>query len=195
MLKTHTANVTMAGLPAFHPPELTQRGIYVVRDPRSVVLSMSSFFGISLPKAVEQMNNLHFQIGDVNGLQTPQMVSSWSNNVKSWVASGQTVYPVAVIRYEDMMENPLKELREVMEFLGLEFDEDRGVRAVEATELSRLSKVEDEKGFEEYKHKDRGKFFNKGGTRWKDELGPKFIKQIEADHGEVMQELGYALEY
>ena len=192
IFKTHYANVTIAGLPAFIPPELTQRAIYVVRDPRSVVISVSRFFNISMDRAVEQMDNLHFQISEYDsGLQVPQVVSSWSNNVKSWVS--QEIYPVHCVKYEDLMVDPLKELREILGFLGLEFDEARGKRAVKAAELSKLRKVEAKDGFNEYQHKpERGTFFNEGGTRWKSELASRWVEQIEADHADVMEMMGYA---
>ena len=63
IFKTHYANLTVSGLPAFIPPELTQRAIYVLRDPRSVALSMSQYYNLSMPKIVEQMDNIDFMIG------------------------------------------------------------------------------------------------------------------------------------
>lgn len=191
MFKTHYANVTISGLPAFIPPELTQRAIYILRDPRSVALSVSRFLNISMDRAVEQMANKNFQIGEYdNGLQVPQIISSWSNNVKSWVS--QTIYPVHIVKYEDMLIDPAKELRECLEFMGLEPDSERIERSVESAELSRLRKTETEQGFSEYKHRPEiGPFFNEGGTRWQHELAPKWVEQIEKDHGELMRELGY----
>ena len=194
IFKTHFANLTIPGLPAFIPMELTQRGIYVLRDPRSVALSMSKFYNTSMSKVVEQMNSAEFWIGDDPGMksmmQVPQLLSSWSNHVRSW--AGQTVYPVHVVKYEDMIENPLVELKSIIEFLGLEYDEARAKRAVNAAKLSKLRKVENDVGFDEYRLKpERGNFFNEGGTRWQQELGPKFIAQIEKEHGVVMRQLGY----
>jgi len=165
-----------------------------LRDPRSVALSMSQFYNMSMPKIVEQLNHLEFWIGDDAGLkhmmQVQQLVSSWSNHVRSW--AGQTIYPVHVVKYEDMLEDPLEELKTVVEFIGLEYDEARAKRAINAAKLSKLRKVENDIGFDEYKLKpQRGNFFNEGGTRWQQELGPKFIAQIEKDHHQVMKQMGY----
>ena len=194
IFKTHYANVTIAGLPAFIPPELTNRAIYVLRDPRSVALSMSQYYNISMPKTVEQMNNDEFLIGfDPNILkliQIPQKICSWSMHVRSWIS--QTVYPVHVVKYEDLIEDPATQLKEIVEFLGLEYDEARAKRSITATKLSKLRKTENSVGFHEYSMaSERGNFFHKGGTRWEQELGPKYIAQIEKDHGEVMKQLGY----
>ncbi len=194
IFKSHTANINVPGLPAFIPFELTHRAIYVIRDPRSVALSVSAFFQLSMPKTVEQMNSNEFWIGDSptqDGMvQIPQLVTSWSNHVRSWC--GEQRYPVHVVKYEDLLEDPLKELQEVVEFMGLEFDEARGKRAVNAAKLSKLRKAENEVGFSEYRLKpERGSFFNAGGTRWQQELGPKFIAQIEKEHRTVMKQLEY----
>jgi hypothetical protein len=83
-----------------------------------------------------------------------------------------------------------KELTEVLDFLGEEANPKIVRRAVKATDISRLKKVESEDGFKENVSKG-GEFFSDGGTRWQDELGPKFIRQIEADHGDVMRAMGY----
>jgi hypothetical protein len=103
------------------------------------------------------------------------MISSWSNHVASW--TGEQGFPVHIVRYEDMLENPVKELTEVLEFLDQEVDEDRVQRATEVTEMSRLQNSEC--------------FFRQGGTRWKDDLGQTYIKRIESDHGKIMELLGY----
>ena len=187
--KTHYANLVIKGLPAFIPPELTQRAIYVVRDPRSVALSMSKFYCISMNKTVEQLAYKEFWIGQ-DDEQIPQLLSSWSNHVASWTA--ELGFPVHVVRYEDLLADPLAELKDIVEFLGMEYDEAKGKRAVNAARLSKMRKAEKDTGFGEYKYTaERGQFFSEGGTRWQAELGPKYIAQIEKDHGKVMKLLGY----
>lgn len=191
LFKTHYANLTLPGLPSFIPREFTERGLYIVRDPRSVVLSLSNFLDFSTKKTVEHMNNKEFTIG-TDTRQVTNVVSSWTNNVRSWCSEQR--FPVHVVRYEDLLENPLQEFKEILEFLNVEFDEEKAKRAIKATELSKLRKTEKDFGFNEYHgSKFQGQFFNKGGTRWKDELGSKWIKQIEDDHGKLMEELGYEI--
>lgn len=192
IFKTHYANVEVKGLPPFIPTEFTQRAIYLVRDPRSVVLSLSKFYGLSTLQAVDAMQNLEFQISKEDQNQIPQMLSSWSNHVASWTQI--TSFPVHVVRYEDLCEDTLKELEEIITFMGVEFDKERGKKAVEAAKLAQMQKKEKAEGFAEYPadvSAQRGAFFGEGGTRWKDELGPKWIRLIERDHKEVMKLLGY----
>lgn len=186
-IKTHFANFQPDGLPHCVPVELTSKAVYVVRDPRSVLLSVCNFFNMPLEKAVEAMASNTFVIGD-NKEYCTTLVSSWSNHVASWVSEKR--YPVHVVKYEDMMEDTAKELTEVLEFLEQDVDAKLVQKAVEAASFSGLQKTEQKDGFRE--HTGNGKrFFNGGGTRWQQELGQKWIDKIQEDHGKVMSSLGY----
>jgi hypothetical protein len=190
--KTHYANLWTDGLPPFIPPELTKRAIYVVRDPRSVVLSMAKFYSLAHEVAVERMRTPDFCIGMSDlSQQVPTFVSSWTNHVSSWVGD-KTKFPVHLVRYEDLQADACEELRKILEFCEMEVDEERLVRAVEASELDELRRKEETSGFAEYATSQfKQKFFGNGGSRWKDELGDKWIKQIEEDHGKLMHLLDY----
>jgi len=191
LMKTHFANLKPEGLPAFIPPELTKRAIYIVRDPRSVVLSFSKYYSKSIPRTLEMMAHHDLTIGGGSeSEQTPTMVSSWSNHVRSWIGNSGD-YPFLLVRYEDLVDDTAGSLKEIIEFLELEYDEDRANRAIEATQLSRLSREEKENGFKENLKPENGQFFGEGGTRWQDELGARYVKEIERDHGEVMEQIGY----
>jgi len=191
-VKTHFANIRPDGdLPHCIPKTLTKKAVYIVRDPRSVVLSAARHFKYSIDAMVEEMNFQDFTLGGT-GIHASCLVTSWSNHVSSWI--GEKEFPVHVVKYEDMMADAAKELTEVLEFLKEEEDKEvdpkRVEKAVKACEIAKLEKAEDENGFHEAAGKGR-KFFGGGGTRWQDELGPKWIKQIEEDHGDVMRALGY----
>lgn len=189
IFKTHFANIRPAGVPAFIPSEFTERAVYIIRDPRDVVTSFGKFYGVGIERACEAMADNDHWIGD-NGTQTVQIISSWSNHVASW--GGEQRFPVHFIKYEDMLENPARELTEVLEFMGWPVDEEMVAKAVEVCELSLLREQEQETGFAENpREKERGAFFNAGGSRWQDELAPKWIRRIERDHGDIMAKFGY----
>ena len=186
-VKTHFANIQPDGLPPLIPAEFTKKAVYVVRDPRSVVLSMSRFFQFSIDASVETMRSNDFTIGDGKDFASC-LVSSWTNHVAGWTS--ETRYPVHIVKYEDLMIDAGKELTEVLAFLEQDIDEKIVKKAVKATNMAKLQQKEESGGFRENSGKGGG-FFNGGGTRWQDELGPKWIKQIEEDHGTVMRALGY----
>ncbi len=186
-IKTHFANIAPDGLPHCIPRQLTHKAVYMVRDPRSVLMSMSSFFGLSTEQSVLAMNSLEFTVGDDERFSTT-LISSWSNHVASWVS--ETAFPVHVVKYEDLVEDAGKELTEILEFLDQDVDPETVKVAVKATAMSRMKQAEEDGGFKENSGI-RGDFFNGGGTRWKDELGQKWVDQIEKDHDLVMRSMGY----
>ena len=188
MTKTHWCNAQPDGLPPFIPAEFTKKAVYVVRDPRAVLLSYANYYSYSPQKAVQMMNTEDFTIGGQKG-HARTLVSSWTKHVASW--TGEKNFPVHVVRYEDMLENPAKELTEVLEFLEKDADEARVARAVEAARISKIQAAEKDDGFREHNSSSDTFFGNGGGTRYLQEVGPKWIKQIEADHGDMMRILGY----
>ena len=119
-------------MPNLHPVipmELTERAVYVVRDPRSVVLSLANFYSLATPKAVGQMKNEEFAVAMDIKDQTPQILASWSTHVASWL---DAEFPVHIVKYEDLCADPLKGLKDLLDFLGYEFEEPRAKRAVKA---------------------------------------------------------------
>lgn len=190
IVKTHFANVRVNNLPHFIPHQLTERAVYVVRDPRDVVTSLADYIQIPVEEAVGNMNNDGYALQ--NDCGTTHYLASWSTHVKSWLEEER--YPVAILKYEDLLEDPLKELLQLLEFLNLDVDKKRAERAVKACEISKLQRQEAKKGFREdlrQEKKPKARFFRKGGSRWLDELDPKFARQIEEDHKSMMEVLGY----
>ena len=186
-IKTHSINVQPPGLPPLIPKEITYKAIYIVRDPRSVVLSICRFFGIPIDAAVECMANKDWIIGGGDDFAY-QTVSSWSNHVATWV--GEKEFPVHVVRYEDLQTDAAKELTEVLEFLEEDVDSERVNKAVEAADITRVRKQEEDSGFSENSKSSTLKFFQ-ATSDWHDDLGPRWARQIEKDHAKCMQLMGY----
>lgn len=191
-VKTHWPNLTAPGMHSYIPPQLTRKAIYVVRDPRQVAVSLSMWIGKPMDKIVSNMNNPNHYIGGKDYGHSLTILSTWSAHAASWCTEDK--FPVHVMKYEDMLEDTEKALEECIDFLGWKKDKRRIKRAVKAATMENLQQVEQKEGFAENSSKKRGnqeRFFHAGGTRWQDELGPKWIKQIEDDHREVMIQLGY----
>jgi len=186
-IKTHFANIQPAGLPHCIPQDFTERAIYIVRDPRAVFLSFAQFFNFSLRTAADAMANKEFAIGGM-GDHASTLLSSWSNHVASWTS--EKMFPVHVVKYEDMVKDSGKELSKILEFLGVKVNKAIIERAVKAADINKLAEKEKKEGFRENITEKHGNFFN-GGTQWKEELGPKWIARIEKDHGKVMKLMGY----
>lgn len=188
MVKTHFANLYPEELPPFIPPSLTKKAIYMVRDPRSVAVSFSKYFRLPIHQTCEIMKSENYVYGG-DGEHAKVYTSSWSGHVSSWIAESR--YPVHLVKYEDMLVEPHRELQTILEFLEWTPNVERIDRAIKNCEVSRLMKDEKEKGFVESPSNGTEFFTDGGGTRWQDELGNKWARQIEKDHHKVMSLLGY----
>lgn len=186
-IKTHNGNLRSPETPPYIPIDLTTRAIFIVRDPRDVALSMANYMGHPIEQVVTNMASDEFGVGDIT--EIPSHTASWSMHTESWL--DQKRFPILMVRYEDMMEDPAVELRRVLEFCSMDIDEARVEIAVKACELSRFRAQEAEHGFKENSSTCTKEFFGKGGSRWRDELEDDLVYQIETDHHSAMQRLGY----
>ena len=191
-IKTHCVNAVVNGTPHLIPRAFTERAVYIVRDPRDVVMSMQTFMntekGLSIEESADNMANNDYGIGIDDAGPVP--LTTWSQHVSSWVNEDR--YPVAVVRYEDLCADPAKTLAQVLDFCGIDPDMERCDVAAEVCHIAKLAKQEQEKGFKEDMRKRQLKpFFYKGGSRWRDELPEHIALRIERDHGEMMERFGY----
>ena len=175
--------------------------LYLVRDPRDVVVSYAFHNEDRLDAVIETLNNpAACLLGSVGAF--PQRIGDWSGHVNSW--RDQTDVPVHVIRYEDLHRDTARALRQVVEWLGSRFDSesemaDAVLRAVRSSELRELQRQEREKGFRirpaATLSPDASLFFRQGRIGdWRNHLSSEQVRVIEAAHGETMLDLGYELE-
>jgi aryl sulfotransferase len=192
-LKIHDAFLSLPeSLPAPIHRANIDRVVYVVRDPRSIAPSLARHLGTSIDRAIGVMGNPHYKLSFYPrrvGQHVPQLLSTWSVHVKSWLSCGEV--PVQVIRYEDMLENPPSTFRAMLQFLEVEASEAAVVDAIQATQLSVLMQKERTGGFAE-KPPGKHRFFHGGVWQpWRTTLTLSQSKAIETTHGAVMNRLGY----
>ena len=180
LVKTHWANCRVNGFDSM-PSGQTEGAIYIVRDPRDVVLSYSRHMRIPVDDTVVWMCNTNATMGKPGEIY--QRLGTWSEHVKSWTK--ETRFPVLVIRYEDMKADPVATFGRVLERLGLKNDPDLLERSIHVSSMSEIQRQEDEKGFNEKEGGER--FFGDRNAPLKQEQQDK----IERYHREVMEEFGY----
>lgn len=188
ILKTHNANA-MVGEVFLVPKSLTDRVVYLVRDPRDVCCSYAKHMNKSHEDTAECMNKEQFRAVDPASTLS-HWLNTWSTHVKSWVDD------VLVLRYEDVHHDPAQALSQILVHYRLAENPDaaRVRKAVEATRFDRLQEQEGQTGFLDAP-KNGNVFFRSGKAgAWKDGLDPALARQIEQDHGEVMSKLGYKLQ-
>ena len=101
-LKTHSALCTFENNP-FTNKRNTKAVIYVVRDPRNVITSLSYHNSLSILDALDfitdsnQMSVRNEWGGKEFGIAT--LLGSWSDHLKSW--RNLNFAPILIVRYED----------------------------------------------------------------------------------------------
>jgi Sulfotransferase domain len=189
-VKTHNALVTHAGSPMI-TPALTAGAIYVIRNPLDIVVSMSHYFDMDLDSAITIINR-SFEPRPSNEKVVYQMWGSWSENVATWTRKLDS--SLFVLRYEDLLEDPMIPLSALVEFLYLCPTRRQLERAVENSTFKNLQAQEQEHGFAEMPSS--GQFFRKGVSgQWRELLNKSQIQAVVDAHYQQMSRCGYLPEH
>jgi hypothetical protein len=191
-VKTHEAwTLNSEGNPIF-PEEITKGILYLIRNPLDIAISYSHHNSETIDKTISVLNNDFSKLCETKdklNIQTQQQLTSWSNHVSSWTDDSKL--PVHVIRYEDMLDHPLKSFKSALDFLNLKYEESEIINAINNSSFDTLKVMETSDGF-----KERGMhseaFFRKGhSNEWKTELLQTQINEIVKHHKEIMERFGY----
>lgn len=191
--KTHNARVMVDGVKMINE-EFTRCAIYLVRNPLDLVDSLADHSNLSIDNAIKAMNDRGFVFGGSDPEQpfVSQYLDSWSNHVKSWTETKS--FPILVLRYEDLLEDPKNQFTKLIQFLSWTLDHDRIERAIKFSDFRLLKNQEHETGFKEVSQVSKsGRFFRKGQAgNWSYGLTEEQINRILQDHSAVMSIWGYA---
>ena len=193
--KTHSAFCKIDGH-NFTDLRNTLGAIYIVRDPRNVVISQSNHFSLSIEESTNLTINNNRSIGS-NGSQT--FLGSWNFNLNSWKRFKDKLL---LIRYEDLVEKPEHTFLKIIKFLEnllsvkYTIDENKLKKTIETTKFEKLKELEKKIGFSESvfdKKKNKNKeFFKLGPNSDFSKLIDKTNRnKIEKAFKTEMQELSY----
>ena len=170
--------------------------ICIVRDPRDVVLSYYDF----------QRKYRHIQDGHpmqtyvhdfVAGNLNSRDWGTWGENVASWFYTRGKSKDFLLLRYEDMMEDPFRELARTASFLGIDPDPGRLEQAVQRSSADQMRKMEERESKDWVATKNHRqdipfvRVAKSGG--WREKLPQECVAEIESAWGEIMTALGYEL--
>jgi hypothetical protein len=190
-LKTHNAMTTVAGH-KFTDSKNTSGYIYIVRDPRDVLLSYASHLGESINETFNILtDDYSFEVSDIITENKSILLGSWSNNYRSWKNS--KFAKGLILRYEDLVLEPLKNFTKIIEFIntinGLEINKEKIALCCENTKFNNLKNLENKYSFGE---SGKNKFFRKGIVGdWKKNLSSEIIDNVEKAFKKEMEELNY----
>ena len=200
-LKTHNTLIEFEGY-KFTSPKQTKGAIYIVRDPRNVVLSMSHHYSLTYEESFEKMINNEASLLEKtfnNDHSNFTFLGSWSNHYKSWRDNNE--FKVLFLKYEDFEENAEKEFKKILSFIcelkneKFIINDKKFSNALKSTNFTNLKNKENIYGFEESIYSDKGKklnFFNFGfQNKWQKKLPNDIVKKINLSLKNEIIELGY----
>jgi hypothetical protein len=168
--------------------------IYIVRDPRAVLISWYHHFLHDYPDEIVGFDDfLHtvFTYGNINRAE-PHIVR-WDRQVLEWFARAKSQC-VWIARYEDLIKDRREVLRRAIEFTGLASDEASFNEAVERSSFENMRQEELLYGAEPYSGTkgERGYYTRRGKSNaWKEEIEPGVLNKIEAQFARAMKVAGY----
>jgi len=200
--------------------------VYIVRDPRDVVISSYHFYrkqrnvpeGYPLESFVNDFiegsafrnygswaENVgswvapwQSRVGSVSrhpGDASP--FGSWGENVAGWMAARQGSKDFLLLRYEDMLERPERELAKIATLLGVEATAESLAAAVERSSSDRMRLIEQEQTrlwfLTKNTRQDIPFVRSTSSGQWKSALPEGCVAAIESTWGHLMGVLGYEL--
>ena len=172
--------------------------IYIIRDPRNVVISSANHNSSTNDETASHIIN-----GGVLRKKDEVIVytGSWGSNYNSW-KSFKSINKYLLIKYEDLINDREKYFFEILKFIhdlikvDFSLDKKKFKNSLDSTSFEKLQKMETKYGFQESMIDmvtgQKRKFFNLGAkTDWKKQLSQKLSKNIEDKFEKEMKELNY----
>ena len=177
--KTHHLNCKIDNYP-FTNKECTKATIYIVRDPRSLLDSVSNHFSKSIeeskkflltPRILSPGKEIELKGGNLI-----TYLGSWKEHYKFWTKDNENLL---IIKYEDLVKNIHQEIDRIVVFLkkftDFEISDVKKKNIIKSTSFKALKKIEESGKFTENVFvkgtNKKVKFFNKGpDSNWQDTL-------------------------
>ena len=197
-LKTHSYLFNIENNP-FTNLNISLGAIYLVRDPRNIIISAANHNSSSHRNSVDDMISGKPLRKNKTDIWT--YTGTWSGNYNSW-KSFKSVDRYLLIKYEDLIADKEKIFFKILKFIHklkkieLVLDKKKFQKCLDTTSFNQMQNMENKFGFEEsLKNKNTGiknKFFYLGPkNNWKKMLDLKLKKEIEDKFEKEMKELGY----
>ena len=192
-LKTHNSMCTINNY-KFTNVQNTLGAIYIVRDPRDVLISYSSYMEKSMDETLKFMLNKEtYEVGEFKKkIYNKTLLGSWSDHYNSW--KNYKSREIIIIKYEDMVNSAsstfLKVLTYLSKIIKINVDHTKMDKAIEETSFKNLKNLEINEGFKT--NPSKNEFFRKGVVGdWREKLNKEQVEKIEKAFEAEMIELGY----
>ena len=201
-MKSHHALVKILNND-FTNKENTRGVIYVIRDPRDVVLSMSNHYNITVDESIDKLLDENFCLGwqDTDNLfenkkKPLSLVSSWDKHFLSW---NKYIFncPKLLIKFEDLVYDKKNTIKKIINFFDKNYNfkfsnlNKKIENMIHYSDFNHLKKTEQKYGFDEAVNSN---FFNKGTKdQWLNKLSNEQIYLIEKTYHHLLKKLNYKI--
>ena len=188
--KTHLAVMQVRDHPTINM-DVTAGAVYLVRNPLDIAPSLRDHQGLAMPQIIQMMNTVNFETPTTESM-VGETWGNWSQNVESWTANPNPA--LHVMRYEDMLADPLACFVDLVRFLRIDTTKQRIRKATEHSSFKVLRRLEERDGFWERTAAQQN-FFRQGKAgSWRDELTDRQVQAIVDAHRPQMERFGYVPE-
>ena len=202
-LKTHNSLCTINSH-KFTDKFNTAACIYIVRDPRNLVTSLSHHYELDYKNTIEFITNKRKIIFPKTLNKKKDVyhdfnfISDWPGHYNSW--KNISFCPIKIIKYEDLLADTrnifISILKFISKFTKMDFNEEKISNALKTTNFDNLRRIEKVENFEESiistKTNKKVKFFNLGKDNdWRRLLDKSTILKVEKKFKKEMNELNY----
>ena len=159
--------------------------IYVYRDARDALVS---YYYYAIGKKVFAGSFKQFVFSPF-----VEQFTSWKEHVTGALElASEKPKRILMLRYEDMLNDPLPALTKIADFLGLTVDAKSLAKAAEKSSFEQLKRTEQESGGETLGK--RFTFFRSGSAdQWRDHFDPELYGRFLQQNADTLQRLGYQL--
>ena len=199
--KTHHINCKI-GEYSFTDKSNTLATIYIVRDPRNLVSSISNLFSKTFDESKKFLLSPRFLGGkeskDRQKLNhIPTLLGTWSEHYKFWTMNNENLL---LIKYEDLVSDTESQLKKIVKFLEkfipIKTNKEKNYNIVKSTSFDQLKSMEKKGLFKEGMvnkiSNEKVDFFRLGPlNKWEDNLEKDIQKELEHAFKKEMSELSY----
>ena len=202
-IKTHNSLNQYKGN-SFTTNNLSLGAIYIVRDPRNLITSMTHHYSLSYEQAYKKLIDENASLleksreGDYSNFS---FLGSWSSHFKSWKNCRD--FKTLFVKYEDLENNKYDSFKKIVQFINSlkqdksSLNEKKFLNSINSTNFSNLRNKEEIEGFEESvnsKSGERKRFFNLGfNNRWQKILPKNILTKLNNNLQSDLNDLGYKI--
>ncbi|WP_026753230.1 sulfotransferase domain-containing protein [Sediminibacter sp. Hel_I_10] len=156
-----------------------KRVIHLVRDGRDVMVSY-----YAMQRAMKKSVTLEEMV--INGKEV--IPSKWYEHTRQWISNPYNA-DILALKYEDLINDPLSEMKRVMSFLKIDRSEETLLRSINGNSFNEMKRKERELGWNNQDWDKKEEFIRKGKVgSYKEEMAIELIAFFE---NEAQAELNY----